>query len=383
MAWNLPGKGGSDKGSKDPWNGRDPDSETDAFLDRLKQGLGRMFGGEPGENDTGPRFALWIGVLVGVWLLFSSLQLVNETERGVVLRFGQFDRIMPPGVNLKWPWPVETVTKVTTTNVRSASDQVRMLTNDQNIVQVEYNVQYAVDDPRTFLFGNRFPETTLQQSAESVLREVVGASLLDDIMGQKSVDTVRLRDRLQALLDEYHTGLRVADFTIKKVSMPDEVKDAFDDVARAQQDKDKAIQLADAYQSQIVPVARGQAAALKIGAEGYKTAVIAQAQGDSQRYSLLAEQYHKAPEVTRKRLYLETMEDVLKASPKVVAGRGNNTIYLPAERSSSPGQTSASADTPAPAVTLPAVTATLPAGSEDAARPERAPRPDGREEPRP
>jgi len=380
MAWNLPGKGsGSDKGSKDPWKGRDPDRETDAFLDRLKQGMGRMFGGEPGASDNGPRFAIWFGVLVLAGLLFSSFQLINETERGVVLRFGQFDRIMTPGVNLKWPWPVETVTKVPTTQVRSASDQVRMLTHDQNIVQVDYNVQYTVRDPRLFLFGNREPEKTLEQSAESVIREVVGASLMDDIIGQTAMDTIHLRDRLQASLDEYHTGLLVQDFTIKKVGPPDEVKDAFDDVTRAQQDKDKVIQQADAYESDIIPKARGQAASVRIGAEGYKVAVIAAAQGDSQRYTLLADQYHKAPEVTRKRLYLETMEGVLANSPKVVAGRGSNTIYLPAEHQAD----AAASATPMAPVNLPAVTAAMPgASSEDNARPDRAPRPDGREEPR-
>ena len=376
MAWNLPGKGsGSDKGGKDPWKGRDPDRETDAFLDRLKQGMGRIFGGESGGSDNGPRFAMWFGILVLVGLLFSSFQIIDETQRGVVLRFGQFDRILTPGVNLKWPWPVETVTKVYTTQVRSASDQVRMLTNDQNIVQIDYNVQYSVRDPRLFLFGNRDPEKILQQASESVVREVVGASLMDDVIGQKAMDTAHLRGRLQASLDEYHTGLLVTDFTIKNARPPDEVKDAFDDVTRAQQDKDKQINQAQGYASDIIPKARGQAASVRIGAEGYKAAVIAAAQGDSQRYTLLAEQYRKAPEVTRKRLYLETMEAVLANAPKVLAGRGNNTVYLPGDRQSN--ATAAMAASAAP-VNLPTVTATVP----DNARPDRGSRPDGREEPR-
>ena len=380
MAWNLPGKGDKGDKGKDPWKGRDPDRETDAFLDRLKQGMGRMFGGEPGSSDNGPRFAMWFGVLVLAGLLLSSFQMINETRRGVVLRFGQFDRIMTPGVNLKWPWPVETVNQVETTNMRSASDQVRMLTRDQNIVLIDYNVQYTVSDPRLFLFGNRDPEKILQQAAESVVREVIGASLMDDVIGQKAVDTAHLRDHLQASLDEYHTGLLVADFQIKNAKPPDEVKDAFDDVARAQQDKDKAIQLAHAYESDIIPRARGQAASVRIGAEGYKAATVAAAQGDSQRYSLLAEQYRKAPEVTRKRLYLETMQAVMAGSPKVVAGRGNNVIYLPVDRPSSDGAASSAA--PLAPVNLPSVTATAPAASDDSGRPDRAPRPDGREVPR-
>ncbi len=384
MAWNLPGKGsGSDKGGKDPWKGRDPDRETDAFLDRLKQGMGRMFGGDAGSDDSGPRFAMWIGILILAGLLLSSFQLINETQRGVVLRFGQFNRIMTPGVNLKWPWPVEMVTKVETTNVRAASDQVRMLTNDQNIVQVDYNVQYTVSDPRLFLFGSGAPEKILQQAAESVVREVVGASAMDDVLiGQGAGRTARARERLQAALDQYRTGLRVSDFTLKNVRPPAEVKEAFDDVSRAQQDKDKAINLANAYASQIVPVARGQAASVRTGAEGYKAATIAAAQGNAQRYSLLAEQYHKSPEVTRKRLYLETMEAVLSGSPKVVAGRGNNTIYLPAEHQQSDAAAPLSATTSAAPVNLPSVTAAMPAASDESARTDRAPRPDGREEPR-
>jgi membrane protease subunit HflK len=376
MAWNTPGKGGSDKGGgKDPWKGRDPDRETDAFLDRLKQGMGRMFGGDSGSGDNGQRIAMWLGGILLAMLLFSSFQLVDETQRGVVLRFGQFSRIMTPGVNLKWPWPIESVTKVEATKVRSASDQVRMLTRDQNIVLVDYNVQYTVSDPRKFLFGNRDPEKILQQAAESVVREVVGGTAMDDVLiGQSAVRTAHARERLQTSLDQYRTGLLVSDFTLKNARPPQEVKEAFDDVSRALQDKDKAINLARAYASQIVPVARGAAASVRTGAEGYKAAVIAAAQGDSQRYTLLAEQYRKAPEVTRKRLYLETMEAVLRDSPKVVAGRGNNVIYLPVDRQSN-------ASAPVTPVNLPTVTANVPA-ADDSARPDRTGRPDGREEPR-
>jgi membrane protease subunit HflK len=368
MAWNTPGKG-PDK-DKDPWKGRDPDRETDAFLDRLKQGMGRVFG-DSGGGDNGRIAALWVGATLLGWTLFSSFQLIEETQRGVVLRFGQFSRVMTPGVNMKWPWPIESVTKVEATKVRIASDQVRMLTRDQNIVQVEYNVQYTVSDPKLFLFGNKDPEKILQQAAESVVREVMGASLMDDIIGQKAIDTAHLRSRLQASLDEYHTGLLVADFTIKNTRPPDEVKDAFDDVARAQQDKDRAIQLARAYESDILPKARGQAASLRIGAAGYRAQIVAAAQGNAQRFVPIAEQYRKAPEVTRKRLYLETMEAVLAGSPKVVAGRANNVIYLPVDRANATA-------TSAP-VTLPSITATPPP-PDDNARPDRAARPDGREE---
>jgi len=383
MAWNLPGKGGSDQGSKDPWKGRDPDSETDAFLERLKQGMGRMFGGEPGEGDTGPRFAMWLGLLVVIYVLFGSFELINQNDRGVVLRFGQFDRVMDPGVNLKWPWPIESVHTVSTTNVRLFAGHVRMLTNDQNIVDIDYNVQYTVHEPRLFEFGNADPVNTLQQAAESAVREVVGVSTMDDILYGRGLDkTARARERLQESLDQYKTGLVVSDFSLKKARPPSEVSEAFDDVTRARQDKEKAISVAQATASQIVPVARGDAARVRTAAEGYRQATIAAAQGDAERFTLLAEQYHKAPEVTRKRLYLETMESVMQGSPKVIAGRGSNTIYLPAH---------APADSPAAlipsstqSVTMAPVTATgTSAAAADDTRPDRpAGRPDSREEPR-
>ncbi|MBS0212608.1 MAG: FtsH protease activity modulator HflK [Proteobacteria bacterium] len=381
MAWNLPGKGGSDKDGKDPWRGRDPGRETDDFLRKLKQKLGNVFGGEPGAGDSGPRFAIWIGILLAIWVGFGSVKLVNETQRGVVLRYGQYDRIMMPGVNFKWPWPIETVAMVDATNVRTASDSVRMLTNDQNIVQIDYNVQYTVSSPRQFLFGNREPEKTLQQAAESVVREVVGAATMDDVIkGQAGVRTAHARDRLQEALDQYHTGLTVADFTLQNARPPQEVKEAFDDVSRAQQDKDKAINLARAYASDVIPKARGQAASLITGAQGYKDAIIAGAQGNAQRFSLLDEQYRKAPEVTRRRLYLETIEDVLKSVPKVVAGRGVNTIYLQPARAAD-GAASSSADA-TQAVTLPAVTASVPASpaDDDATRSPRTGRTDTRDD---
>lgn len=372
MAWNLPGKGGSNKGDKGPWKGRDPDRETADFLRRLKGGMGRLFGGDTGENDPGPRFALWLGILLALWLGFSSFQMVNESQRGVVLRFGEFNRILMPGVNLKWPWPLESVALVDATKVRTASDSVRMLTNDQNIVQIDYNVQYTVSDPRLFLFGNREPEKTLQQASESVVREVVGAATMDDVIkGQAGVRTSHARARLQEALDQYKTGLAVADFTLQNARPPQEVKEAFDDVSRAQQDKDKSVNVARAYASDVIPKARGQAASVVTGAQGYKDAIIAAAQGNAQRFTLLDEQYRKAPEVTRRRLYLETIEDVLKVVPKVVAGKGTNTIYLTPPRAGDAG----TADT-TQAVTLPAVSAAPASPGDDAARPDRPGRSD-------
>lgn len=377
MAWNLPGKKGEDSGKRDPWKGRDPDKEADNFVERLKQGMGGMFGG---DGDSGSsRFALWFGLAIAAFLVFSCVQLIDETQRGVVLRFGQFSRVMTPGPNLKWPWPIESVTKVETTTVRSASDQVRMLTNDENIVLVDFGVQYVVADPRLFLFGDREPENTLKLAAEGAIREVIGNSKMDDTLIGTTDLAARARKRLQASLDDYRTGLAVTEFNLSKVRPPQEVKDAFDDATKALQDKQKSVNQAQAYASQIVPVARGDAARVRTEAEGYKAAISTAATGNAQRFSLLAEQYHKAPEVTRKRLYLDTMQDVLNASPKVVVNKGNNVFYLPLDRSAPQAAGAGTSASGSPAVaTLPMITATLPADSQPAreSRPDSDPRPD-------
>lgn len=381
MAWNQPGKKGDGSGKRDPWKGRDPDSEANNFIERLKQGMGGMFGG---DGDSGSsRLALWFGLAIAVWIVFSCVQLINETQRGVVLRFGQFSRVMTPGPNLKWPWPIESVTKVETTTVRSASDQVRMLTNDENIVLVDFGVQYVVVDPRLFLYGDRNPENALKLAAEGAIREVIGNSKMDDVLIGKTDLATRARKRLQESLNDYRTGLLVSEFNLSKARPPQEVKDAFDDASKAMQDKQKLVNKAQAYASEIVPIARGDAARVRTEAEGYKAAVSDRATGNAQRFNLLAEQYHKAPEVTRKRLYLNTMQDVLSASPKVVVGKGNNVLYLPLDRGA---PMPAVAGTPALGTTavptLPVVSATAPAsGSRPAndARPDRAARVDGRE----
>ncbi len=392
MAWNQPGKKGDNE--RDPWKGRRPsdsDRDTENFIERLKQSMGGMFGSGGGGNDAGEpvasRIALWVGVLVAVWLVFSCVQLINETQRGVVLRFGQFSRILTPGPNLKWPWPIETVQKVDATKARSTSDTVRLLTNDENIVLVEFSVQYRVSNPRLFLYGDREPEATLKQAAESAVREVMGGSKMDDILiGQRAELAAKARLRLQTSLDMYRTGLIVSEFNIQNARPPQEVKDAFDDANRAMQDKDRLVNEARAYASQVVPVARGEGARVRTAAEGYKEAVTAAASGNAQRFSLLDEQYRKAPEVTRKRLYLDTMQAVLSATPKVVSGKGNNVLYLPMDRGAVPTiPEPTGASSAASPVNLPAISAALPdrvsaggAASDADARPGRPDRSDGR-----
>ncbi|GIX35387.1 MAG: hypothetical protein KatS3mg126_1166 [Lysobacteraceae bacterium] len=334
MAWNKPG------GEKDPWSqggGRDEGPNVEDFLRRLRGSLGRAMGGGGGKGGTGageggPNFLLIAAALLALWFLLDAWVMIDERQRGVVLRFGKFDRVLTPGPNFKLPRPLESVTKVDVTQLRSISDQVRMLTRDENIVQIEYNVQYQVADPKLYLFGARDPDDTLRQATESAVRDVVGSSEMDEVLtGERAALAAEARQRLQATLDSYGTGLQVSVFNLQNARPPSEVREAFDDAISAREDKERIESEAEAYASKVVPEARGEAARIRAEAEGYKQAMIARAEGDAERFSMLAEEYRKAPEVTRQRLYLETMQEILAGNRKVYAGDGGNVLYLPIE----------------------------------------------------
>ncbi|HRQ35874.1 MAG TPA: FtsH protease activity modulator HflK [Chiayiivirga sp.] len=344
MAWNTPG-GGKDKDPKDSWDGgrggQGPD--VDAFLDRLKANLGRVFGGDDGRagrggaggGSGGPSLGLILLAIFLIWFVFDSWTLIDERQRGVVLRFGKYERLMTPGPNFKLPRPIESVIKVDATQVRNISDQVRMLTRDENIVLVDFNVQYQVSDPKLYLFGTRDPDDTLRQAAESAVREVMGNSVMDTILsGQRAELAAQASERLQLALNQYRTGLTVSEFNLQNARPPQEVKDAFDDAIIAREDKQRFENDALGYASKQVPEARGAAARIKAESEGYQAQIVARAQGDADRFTLLADEYRKAPAITRKRLYLETMQEVLASNPKVVVGdrSGSNVMYLPLDK---------------------------------------------------
>jgi membrane protease subunit HflK len=322
MAWNTPGS--NDSGGS---NGRRPPQRKpgggglDAVLDTLRGVFGGGAGGTP--------IWRWVAIVFGLWLVFNTFVLVTEQERGVVLRFGQFARILQPGPHFKAPWPIESVTKVNATQSNSYSDKVPVLTRDLNMVSVDVNVQYRIGDPQKYLFGSRDADDVLKQAAQSAVREQVGRSNMDTILFGRGALTVTVRERLQQSLDAYRTGLVVTEFNLPDARYPDEVKDAFDEAQRASQDKTTAINEAQAYAKKVVPEARGEAARTRTIAEGYKTSTIARAQGNAARFSLLVEQYKAAPEVTRKRLWLETVEEVLADNRKIVGGDSRQLIYVP------------------------------------------------------
>ncbi len=369
MAWNQPGKG-----KPNPWSGKGSGNGIDNLLQRLRD----LFGGGGGGGGGNP--IGWALPLLGLLLVFNSFKLVDERQRGVVLRFGKFERIMTPGANFKWPWPVESVIIIDATKIESLDDQVRVLTKDENIVDIKFNAQYQVSDPRLFLFGFRDDlsvdgkvsqgRETLQNAAESAVREVVGNNTMDTVLFERSRLIVAARQHLQDSLDMYKTGLKVTEFTLQNARPPEEVKTAFDDAISAREDKSRIESEAKAYASKIVPEARGAAQRIKAESEGYRAATIAKAEGDAQRFTLLVGQYRKAPEVTRKRLYLETMQQVLSSNQKVMAGRDNNILYLPLNGSTPPNALP-------PLSQLPSVKSSAPADSS--ASDERPARADGRE----
>ncbi len=372
MAWNIPGKNndsGSDKGRRNPWPPkRGQDGGPGALFDRLR---GLFDGGGGG----GP--LRWIGLAFVLWLAFNCFVLVAEQERGVVLRFGQVARVLQPGPHFKLPWPIESVTKVAATQIKTFSDNVPILTSDENIVQVEINVQYRVNDAQKYLFGTRDADQMLQQAVLSTVREQVGRSDLDTVLGAREAIAVSARGQLQKSLDAYRTGLVVTELNLPNARPPDEVKPAFDDVNSAQQDKDRLTSEAQAYAAKIVPEARGQAARVRTVADGYKTAAIARATGDSERFSLLLDQYRGAPEVTRKRLWLETVQQVLAGNRTIVGGDSRQLIYVPMAQGGSTAAPPAAAPLLSPDMVAPIVNATT---SDDNIRPGRTPR-SGNEEP--
>ena len=326
MAWNEPGGGNK---RRDPWQGGGGGNEPDidAMLKRARDRFGRVVGKGPGGGGA------WLVVLgvLALWIGFTSMRQIDETQRGVVLRFGKFDRIMGAGLNFKWPTPIEQVYVVDATRVRSESDEVPMLTKDENIAIIEFNVQYSVGDPYKFEFAVREPDTTLKKAAESAVRQVIGAHTMDEVLlGERTALANSAKEILQSTLDRYGAGIAVTGFNFQRARPPQELKDAFDDATNALQDRQRLESEAQAYLSKVVPEARGEAARVKAEAEGDRTEAVARATGAADRFALLAKEYRAAPEVTRKRLYLETMQEVLAGNAKVVADPdSNNVLYLP------------------------------------------------------
>jgi|TARA_R110002072_G_scaffold106585_1_gene232656 membrane protease subunit HflK len=348
MAWNEPG--GGDNNPKDPWGGNNQGPpDLDEALKKFQEKLRGIFGGGggSGSSSTGgggiPGFSagvvgLLVIVALAVWGLMGFYQL-DQQERGVVLRFGKYINTVQPG--LHWNPPIiDDVTTVNTTKVRSASFREIMLTQDENIVEVQLSVQYVINDPENFVLKVLAPESSLQNAAKSALRHVVGGTTMDLVLTEgRARIGAEIQQRLQEYIDLYQTGILVSKVTVDESKPPTQVQAAFDDVIKAREDEERVKNEAQAYANGIVPEARGGAQRQIEEASAYKEEVIANAEGEAERFSLLLTAYRSAPKVTRERLYLDAVQAVYTQTSKVMIDveGGSNMMYLPLDKLTQPG----------------------------------------------
>ncbi len=339
MAWNEPGNNGNDK---DPWNNNKGGNnqgppELDEVFKKYSDKFNGMFGGNKrGGNNGGLGSFGTVMILVIaliVWAL-SGMYTVKEAERGIVLRFGEFNRIAEPGLRWKMTF-IERVLPVDIEAVRSLSASGFMLTEDENVVSVEFEVQYRVMDAYNYIFSVTDSDQSLQQALDSALRYVVGHAKMDQVL-TTGRELVRQQtwDELNKIIEPYNMGIIVTDVNFKDARPPAEVKDAFDDAIAAQEDEERFIREAEAYAREIEPRARGQVERMTQEAEAYASRVSLEAQGEVARFEKLLPEYQAAKEVTRQRLYIDAMEQVLGSTSKVfvdVKG-GNNMLYLPLDK---------------------------------------------------
>ncbi len=344
MPWKEPGKG-----DKDPWKSGDqqpPDLEE--VFRNVSNRLQSIFGGGSGKSSdserssrgSGGAFSLLL-LLIIFWVGWDAVHVIDQAEQGVVLRFGKYSRTLDPGFNITLPRPFETLTKVNVSNVRVVEDRGHMLTQDENLVEFVYKVQYRIKNAQHFLFRVRDPELTLRQAAESALREAVGTNSLDAILEGNARTLVRIETQrvLQETLDLYLAGLQVTEFNLVDVNVPMQVRESYSDVIRAREDRERYKEEARVHANSVIPEARGTAARVEQEAAGYKAATIALATGEADRFTLVLAEYQRAPAVTRKRLYLETMETVLGRNKKIFLDveSSGNILYLPLDGATGSG----------------------------------------------
>ncbi|MBK5938976.1 FtsH protease activity modulator HflK [Halochromatium roseum] len=348
MAWNEPGGG-----NRDPWGsnqggpgnqGGPPD--LDEIVRKLQERVSGLFGGRGSSSSSGggggpsavDLSLKTIGViLAGVFIvwLFTGIYIIDPAERGVVLRFGAYVKTTAPGPHWHIPWPIERVEVVNVDEISSFSHKAAMLTRDENIVDVELTVQSRIQDASNYLFQDQAPMKTLRDATETVVRKTIGGAKLDFILTEgRSAVAAMIQQGVQSLMDEYKTGLLVTSVNMQPAKPPEQVKDAFDDAIKAREDKERLENKAEAYANEILPQARGEAARAIANAKAYRDQVVASAEGETSRFNAIRTQYEKAPEVTRERLYLETIESVLTGSNMVLIDvpQGNSLMYLPLDQ---------------------------------------------------
>lgn len=353
MAWNEPGGNGN---NQDPWGGDNRNNkgkrgndqgppDLDEALRKLQDRLNDLFGGAGqkrgggdggGSSSTGSGGGfVWVALIVAM-LAWAGMGFytVDQQERGVVLRLGKYHDTVNPG--LQWNPPlVDEVMIVNTTRVRSHDHQALMLTEDENIVDVLMTTQYVVADPKAYRLSVRDPDNSLAHAAESALRHVVGASEMHSILTEgREALAVQVQERLQRYMVDYKTGISITQVNIKNAQAPTQVQDAFDDVIKAREDEQRVKNEAQSYANGIIPEARGRAQRMLEEASAYREQVVSKAEGESKRFLALLSEYEKAPGVTRERLYLDAMQEVMANNPKVLMDveGGNNLMYLPVDK---------------------------------------------------
>ncbi|MBB3184736.1 membrane protease subunit HflK [Halomonas fontilapidosi] len=357
MAWNEPGggnqhdpwsgggRGGSGGGGKGGGNQGPPD--LDEALKKFQDKLNNMLGGRGGKRGgsgggkgggSKPRNpftlpGLLVVVALAIWAA-SGFYLVDQSERGVVLRFGEFQEVVTPG--LQWNPPlVDDVRMVNVTRVRSVTQTQSMLTQDENIVSVEISAQFQVADPRNYVLNVRNPELSLENALDSALRHVVGGTdMIDILTSGREILGSSVASRLQSYLDNYGTGILLQTLNVESTAPPDAVQDAFDDVIRAREDRQRTINQGIAYANAIIPEAQGQAQRLVEQGQGYRESVVAEAEGQASRFNALLGQYEQSPSIMRERLYLDALSEVFGNTAKVMVDVSENSplMVLPLDR---------------------------------------------------
>ncbi|MCK9395735.1 MAG: FtsH protease activity modulator HflK [Methylobacter sp.] len=375
MSWNEPG---GDK--KDPWSGRGDQKgppDLDEAMRSLQEKLSGFFGGgkEGDDGSSGIPPLKSLGFLaagaVALWGL-SGFYIVDEGTQGVETRFGKYVATTQSGLNWHFPAPIERVEVVdvkqqryievgyrsggTEQTLGSVPKEALMLTKDENIVDVRLAVQYQVKNAKEFIFNVVNPAGTLKQVTESAQRGVVGSSKMDFVLTEgRSEIVAQIKKEIQDVMDSYQSGIQVTSVNLQDAQPPEQVQNAFEDAIKAREDEQRLINEAEAYSNDVVPKARGAAARKIQEAEGYKEQVVAQAEGESNRFSQLLTEYSKAPDVTRKRLYIESMESVLAETNTVMVDvkGGNNMLYLPLDKMIQPQPSIQQANVPQSTVEQP------------------------------
>lgn len=351
MSWNEPGGN-----KKDPWSGREqqgtpPDLEE--VMRSLQDKLGKWFGGGVGTRRGGSpmkTLGLLAVLVIAIWAL-TGIYIVDEGNRGVVTRFGRYVETTLPGPHWHLPAPIESVTIVNVEQQRfieigyrsggrqqslgAVPREALMLTQDENIVDIRLAIQYQIKDAKNYLFDVLDPDVTLKQVTESVERSVIGKSSMDFVLTEGRGTIVdEMKSEIQRILDQYHAGIRVITVNFVDAQPPDEVQAAFEDAIKAREDEQRLKNEAEAYANEVIPKARGAAARLTEESEAYKLKLIAKAQGEAGRFKQLLTEYEKAPDVTRERLYLDTIESVLERTNTLMLDvkGGNNMVYLPIDK---------------------------------------------------